>query len=207
MALVATLASVYSNLRKALAAVGFVVKSTSSQLVTAARVIIASESDPSAAEAAGSVCLTDDGPWVYQNSSWTPPVQEASGTIATGAVATLNATPVTVIAAPGAGKYIEVISCHWMLDFESAAYDGAAAGEDLALKYTNASGDQVAGLVDHDGFGNASADAHAIVKGVAVTPVANAAVVAHILTGEWYAAAGDSPVKYNIRYIVRDLAL
>lgn len=134
-------------------------------------------------------------------------VLSASGTIAAGAVATLNATPVTVIAAPAAGYYIEVLSCHWFLDFESAAYDGPGAGEDLALKYTDASGAQVTGVVDHDGFGNAVADAHALVQAVPVVPVAAAPIVAHILVGEWFAAAGDSPVKYEILYRVRSLAL
>lgn len=131
----------------------------------------------------------------------------AKGSIAAADVQTLNATPVTVIAAPGAGEYIEVISCHWMLDHQGVDYDGAAAGEDLALKYTDGSGAKVTGDVDHSGFGDASADAHAIVKGVAVTPVANAPIVAHILSGEWYAAAGDGILRYEILYAVRKLDL
>lgn len=47
---------------------------------------------------------------------------EASLTIATAAVLTLNGTPVTIIAAPGAGKYIEIISASASMTFVSAAY-------------------------------------------------------------------------------------
>lgn len=131
----------------------------------------------------------------------------ARGSIAAASVATLNATPVEVIAAPGAGEYIEVVSCHWMLDHQGVDYDGAAAGEDLSLKYTNAAGAKVTDDVDHSGFADASADAHAIVKGVAVTPVANAAIVAHVLSGEWFAAAGDGILQYEIVYMIRRLAI
>lgn len=130
----------------------------------------------------------------------------AQGTIAAASVATLNATPVEVIAAPGADKFIEVLGAHWFLDYGTAAYDGNAAGEDLSLKYTDASGAKVTGDVDESGFADATSDQHRLVLPAAVTPVANAAIVAHILTGEWFSAAGDSPLKYEIRYRVRDLA-
>lgn len=129
----------------------------------------------------------------------------ADGTIAVAAVKTLNATPVELVAAPAAGKYIEVIGVHWFLDFGTAAYDGAAAGEDLAVKYTDASGAQVCDFVDHSGFGDATADAHSVCRPIQVVPVAAAALVAHILVGEWFAAAGDSPLKFQVHYRVRTL--
>ena len=47
---------------------------------------------------------------------------QASLTIATASVLTLNATPLTIVAAPGAGKYIEVISASSTMTFVSAAY-------------------------------------------------------------------------------------
>lgn len=129
------------------------------------------------------------------------------GTIATGDVATMNATPVEMVAAPGAGYYIDVQSIHWFLDFESAAYDAAAAGDTLAAKYTDAAGAEVVDNVAGDAIGAAAADYHTKVAPVAeVIPVDNAAIVAHINTGEWYAAAGDSPLKYEIRYAVRPFA-
>jgi len=129
------------------------------------------------------------------------------GTIATAAVQTMNATPVELVAAPAAGKYIEVLRIHWWLDFESAAYDAAAAGDTLNAKYTNGSGAAVVDPVAGDAIGAAAADYHTLVSRVAeLIPVAAAAIVAHIATGEWYAAAGDSPLKYEVEYRIRDLA-
>lgn len=129
----------------------------------------------------------------------------AEVTIAAGAVATLNATPVELVAAPGAGKAIVVDEVQWWLDFGSTAYDAAASGDTLVAKYTNGSGAAVVDTVAGDTFGGASADAYAVARGASVAPVANAAVVAHINTGEWYGAAGDSPVKARIRYRTLDL--
>ena len=144
---------------------------------------------------------------VVETSAPGEAVQKASGTIATGDVATLNATPVEMIPAPGAGKYIEVLSVHWFLDFATTAYDAAAAGDTLEAKYTNGSGDAVVDAVAGDAIGAAAADYHTIVQAVQeLIPVANAAVVAHVNTGEWYGAAGDSPLKWEALYRVRDLA-
>lgn len=134
-------------------------------------------------------------------------VLSASGTIAAGAVATLNATPVVMVAAPAAGYYIEPVSLHWFLDFESAAYDAAASGDTLVARYTGAMGAVLFDAVAGDDIGAAMADYHALVQPVAeVVPVAAAAVVAHITTGEWFAAAGDSPLKWEMLYRVRSLA-
>lgn len=154
--------------------------------------------------AATGFAILEDG---RRPSADAPLLTVARGTIAAAAVATLNATEVEVIAAPGAGEFIEVISVHWMLDYGTADYDAAGAGEDLVLSYTDAAGAAVVAVVDHSGFGDASADAHAIRKGIDAVPVANAAIVAHLLVGEWYGAAGDSDLVYEIVYIVRKLAI
>lgn len=47
---------------------------------------------------------------------------EASLTIVSASVLTLNATPITIVAAPGVGKYIEVVSATSAMTFVSAAY-------------------------------------------------------------------------------------
>lgn len=132
----------------------------------------------------------------------------ARGTITALEVRTLNGTPIEILAAPGAGKYVQVHRIHWWLDYGSAAYDGSAAGEDLVAKYTDGSGAAVVNVVDHSGFWDATSDQHRIVHAVAteVTPVANAAIVAQNLVGEVYSAAGDSPVHYEVHYTVHDLA-
>ena len=129
----------------------------------------------------------------------------ATGTILTADVATLNATPVEVVAAPGAGLYIEPVSCHWFLDFATSDYDAAAAGDTLNLKYTDASGAAVIDPVAGDVIGGADADYHTVqLPPLELIPVANAAIVAHIAVGEW--GTGDSPLKYEFKYRVRTLA-
>jgi hypothetical protein len=107
-------------------------------------------------------------------------------------VLALFATPIEIIPAPGAGRC--VIPRKWMVYKPAGtAYAGIAATEDLVLKYTNASGVQVASPIEATGFlDQATAQtAWAGMKGSAdnATPasalaVANAAVVLHMLVGE-----------------------
>lgn len=131
-------------------------------------------------------------------------LQSATGTIpagnGAGNVGDLNSTPVTLVAAPGASSYIHVVSVHWFLDYVSAAYDGTKTGN-LMVKYTDGSGDELTGQVAETGFMDQTADVHAAVHGVAYVPLANAPVVAHA-SNDWYSAAGDSPVKYEVIYRV-----
>lgn len=121
-----------------------------------------------------------------------------------GNAGSLNSNPVEVIAAPAAGLCVVVEEVRAWLDFAAAAYDGAAAGEDLVLGY--AGGDDVTNPVDHSGFADAAADAHRIVTGASgYAPLAATAVEARVLVGDWYTAAGDSPVKLRIRYRLESL--
>ena len=128
-------------------------------------------------------------------------IRKATGTISAAALRTLNATPVSMIAAPGAGKYIKVLWVHWFLDYGGVQMDAAAAGDTLVARYTDASGAAVVDAVAGDAIGAASADYHTTVLAVPeVIPVAAAAIVAHINTGEWYAAAGTSELKFVAYY-------
>lgn len=134
-------------------------------------------------------------------------VQIANVTITATELKALNATPKTLVAAPGAGKAIIPVAIQAFLDYATTAYDGIAAGEDLAFKYTNASGTQL-GSIEATGFLDASADATRYVDmgpATAINPTANAALVAHMLTGE--IATGDSPLKLRVHYRVIDVAL
>lgn len=130
-------------------------------------------------------------------------IQKASGTISAAALRTLNATPVSMVAAPGATKYIKPLWVHWFLDYGGVQMDAAAAGDTLVARYTDGSGAAVVDAVAGDTIGGAVADYHTTVLAVAeVVPVVNAAIVAHINTGEWYAAAGTSELKFLIYYQV-----
>ena len=134
-------------------------------------------------------------------------IQTADVTITAAELKALNATPKTLIAAPGAGKAILPVDIAAFLDYGTVAYDGIAAGEDLAIKYTNASGTQL-GVIETTGFLDATADAFRHLNfcfTTAMNPTANAALVAHMLTGE--IATGDSPLKLRIHYRVINVTL
>ncbi len=134
------------------------------------------------------------------------PMFSADVTIATAAVKTLNATPVALVAAPGAGKILVPVLVQFFLDYGTTAYDGIAAGEDLNVRYTNGSGALVA-TIEATGFLDATADAYRWVTpttAAAVAGVANAALVLYMATGE--IATGDSPLKVRTYYRVIDAA-
>jgi hypothetical protein len=126
-------------------------------------------------------------------------IRTASVTVATGAVLTLNGTPVTPVAAPGAGKIvlIEEITCK--LVFNSVAYTGSNA---LEFRYTNGSGAKVSADLSSAFLNSASGTNYATVKSVVtqVTPVANAAVVVFVPVAN--PGAGNSPLVFTIKYRV-----
>ena len=142
---------------------------------------------------------------VYSFPSNPTDVQAATVTIATASVKTLNATPVELVPAPGSGYANILLGALAFLDYNSAAYDGIAAGEDLAIKYTDGSGQQVA-VFEATGFLDQTSDqvrwTYPTVQTSTAgqTPVANAALVAHMLAGE--IATGNSPVKIRCYYRV-----
>lgn len=134
-------------------------------------------------------------------------VQRAIVTVSSAELLALNATPKTLVAAPGAGLFIEPINLHAWLDYNSAAYAGIGAGEDLTFKWTNGSGGEMLTAIEATGFLDATADAHRICypsnPAANVVPVANAAIVLHMSSGE--VTTGDSPLKVEVLYRIRAL--
>lgn len=128
-----------------------------------------------------------------------------STSITTAEVLALNASPITVIAAPGANKAIMFLGAVVLLDYVSAAYDGVAAGEDLVFAYTDGSGVPVA-EIETTGFIDQTNDElrivypHSAASGsdTSLVPVANAPLVMALLSGE--IATGDSPIDMKIYY-------
>lgn len=118
----------------------------------------------------------------------------------------LNATPKTLVAAPGAGRVLVPVGALFFLDYNSAAYAGIATGEDMAIRYTNGSG-AVAATVETTGFLDQTADqlrwlnagATPAATAGGLTPVANAALVLHMTTGE--ITTGDSPLFVRTYYV------
>jgi hypothetical protein len=128
-------------------------------------------------------------------------VRVADKLISSAQVLQLNATPIEVVPAPGAGVYLEFLGAYVFLDYAGTAY-AADAGEDLCIRYTDGTGDIVSTSIDGEEF-EATADALFIMSPVptapnVVTHPANAALVAHLLVGEW--ATGNSPLKIRCYY-------
>lgn len=128
-------------------------------------------------------------------------IKKADVLIPTAEVLALNGTPKTLVAAPGAGVYLEFLGAYVFLDYAGVAY-AADAGEDLCVRYTNASGDIVSTSIDGEEF-EAAADALYIMSPVPTAPNiithgANAPLVLHLLVGEW--ATGTSPLKVRTYY-------
>lgn len=129
--------------------------------------------------------------------------------VSSAAVLTLNATPVTLVAAPGAAFFTEFVAAYVFLDYGGTAY-AADAGEDLCVRYTDASGDIVSTSIDGEEF-EATADSLYVMTPVPTAPNvithgANAALVLHLLVGEW--ATGNSPLKVRVLYrLVRKASL
>jgi hypothetical protein len=122
-------------------------------------------------------------------------------TITSAQLLALNATPVELIPAPGAGNLIEFMSA--AVDKPAGtAYAGIAGGEDLAIKYTNSSGAQVNTSLETTGFLDQTTEQTRLTRSIVTeyTPVVNAALVLHLLTGE--ITTGDSPLYVTVNYRV-----
>lgn len=141
--------------------------------------------------ASGTVLITEDSS-----------LQEATITVSSAELLALYTTPKELIAAPGAGLALALHSAILFLDYNTTAYDGVAAGEDLNIRYTNGSGQLVA-TIETDPFLTSTADALRYVEPAttaAITPVANAALVLYLATGN--IATGNSPLKVKVYYRV-----
>lgn len=129
------------------------------------------------------------------------PLYFADVTVSTAELLALNTTPKQLVAAPGAGNILVLELAQLWLDYNTTAYDGIAAGEDLSIKYTDGSGAEVA-QIEATGFLDGTADETRTVRpgSTAVQPVAAAALVLHMLVGN--IATGNSPLKVRTWYRV-----
>ncbi len=136
-------------------------------------------------------------------------------TITSAQLLALNATPQTIVPAPGAGLAVILNRLH-VYKPAGTAYAGVAVGEDLVAKYTNGSGAQVSSVIETTGFLDQATAQHryaglpgAVTTTAAdVAPVANAAVVLHLLTGEIITGTSDLIVWafYDVVPTVLDVA-
>lgn len=122
-------------------------------------------------------------------------------TISSAQILDLHDTPVTLVAAPGAGKLNIVDEVMLKMTFLTAAYTGANA---LEIRYTDGSGAKVtADFPASTAFLNvASGSAYGVNKAVVTTlvPVANAPIVAVVPVADPGAGAGSITgfVRYHV---------
>lgn len=134
--------------------------------------------------------------WAFLNPCG---VECAQVTIVTGSVLTLNATPITIVAAPGAGLAIEVVRASAELQFNSVAY--ATFGL-LHLTTATATREQfIIGTALL--FGSLSkiiiGDSITFNAGAADTQIiANQALTVTVNAGD--PTAGDSPIIVRVMY-------
>lgn len=133
------------------------------------------------------------------------PIKFVDVTITSAELLALNATPKTILAAPGAG-YANVLVDVIAYKAAGTAYAGIAAGEDLSIKYTDSSGLEVAEIETTGFLDQATAQMryaksfNAASSISSITPVANAVLVMMLLSGE--ITTGDSDLKLRVYYRV-----
>lgn len=126
-------------------------------------------------------------------------------TISSAQLLALNATPRSIVAAPGAGL-ANIFEAAILTKIAGTAYAGIAAGEDLAVKYTDGSGLQVASCETTGFLDQATAQfRHMTAYRAAslvtdITPVANAALVIQLLSGE--ITTGNTALELRVYYRV-----
>ncbi len=122
-------------------------------------------------------------------------------TVSSAQLLALNATPVALAPAPGAGKVLEFVSAHAFFDATATAYAGVGATEDLAIRFTDASGAIVSTTLEVTGFLDQTTDQVRTFKPIVtdLTPVVNAALVLHMLNGEITTGTGVLYVDVVVR--------
>lgn len=125
-----------------------------------------------------------------------PTVQSVDVVLSSAQLLALHTTPITLVAAPGANKALVLDSAAFFLDYNSAAYDDIASGDDLNIRYTDGSG-AIAGTLETTGFLDLTADAYSLVQvpsGSIILP-ANAPLVASLAGA---ITTGDSPLAVRV---------
>lgn len=123
----------------------------------------------------------------------------ATGSITAAEMKALRATPKELVAAPGAGKVIELLGGVLIFDYTAAFTESA---DNMGVKYENGSGGQASTDIEATGFLDATADKMIKVLPIKdVLAVANKALVLHNLGDGEYGGTG-SPVRFSILYAV-----
>lgn len=128
--------------------------------------------------------------------------QKTTTTINNAATKTLHASPVTIIAAPGAGKAIVDVRLNVKYVYATAAFDSVGGGDDFEIRYTDGSGTKVANDIETTGMMDQASDQYRMSGPVltSLTPLANAPVVLTVAGSELFAAAGGGSLVVQAFY-------
>lgn len=146
------------------------------------------------------------------NGGYAPPTDAtqfryATGTLTNSNIKNLRATPKELVAAPGAGKWVELISAWLFLDYGSNALTETA--DNMAVKYVDGSGAAASQTIEATNFIDATADTFTNVLPkidtiVASANLVNKALVLHNTGDSEYGgnAANDTTMKAYVCYRV-----
>ncbi len=132
---------------------------------------------------------------------------EATGTLTQANLVAMNGTPVTLVAAPGAGKAIVVDEVELLHSYSTAAYTG---GGDVSIEYAT-SGTDVVTIADT--FVTDTSSASTLVKpdvytstgsdnGFSLSANVNKAIQVTNASGAFGAGNAANILKYRVRYHV-----
>ena len=119
-------------------------------------------------------------------------------TLTAAQIKLLNTTPITVLAAPGAGKINIIDEIVAKNVFATAAFTGSNAME---VRYTDASGAVAADDISSGFINTASGIGYEVSKGKsALTPVANAVIVVRVPTANPGGATAVGVITLSVFY-------
>lgn len=137
-----------------------------------------------------------------------PPVEYVDVTVTAAEMLALDVTPKTIVAAPGANKMLFFEGAVFKLVWNSAAFAGIAAGDDMGIRYTNTTGLYVGGI-ETTGFLDQTADTYRMLPpyGPILWPnpastLVNAPLVLYLVGP---ITTGDSDLKVRVFYRTIDL--
>lgn len=132
-------------------------------------------------------------------------IQYAEVSLTNAQMLALRATPITLVAAPGAGKLTEFVSAVLIFDY-TAAY--TETDDNMAVKYTDGSGAAVSNTIEATGFVDATADTMTTATAkydaiVAKSGSENKALVLHNTgNGEYGGGNAANAVRVKVAYRV-----
>jgi len=153
---------------------------------------------------------TTASPLWYNAFGYAGSTQYAEVSLTNAQMLALRATPISLVAAPGAGKLLEFISAQLFFDYTGAYTETA---DNMAVKFTDGSGAAVSQTIEATGFVDATADT--VTNGlakidaiVAATSAANQALVLHNTgSGEYGGGNAANAVRVKVAYRVHSTGL